>query len=128
MLLCLCSVLTHFILSFCGVKVFREPRKANQLDQVLSSYSSCIKVGTEILILSLIKQLYTYHICTITLVEESHVLEQGVLLTTGIILFHLDLNMHNSYAPSILHFTRKLLLFHPRVHRSNKNTRKLRAA
>lgn len=44
------SVLTHFILSFSGVKVFREPRKANQLDQVLSSYSSCIKVGTATLI------------------------------------------------------------------------------
>ena len=27
--------------------MFREPRKANQLDQVLSSYSACIKVSTE---------------------------------------------------------------------------------
>ena len=38
-----------------------------------------------------------------TLVEESHVLQHGVLLTAGIIFFYLDLNMHNLEALYVLH-------------------------
>ena len=39
-----CSNIFYFLRK---LKVFREPRKNNQLDQVLSSYAACIKVSTE---------------------------------------------------------------------------------